>query len=64
MRIAIITVFVIVLAGCGTMGQDLVRTANIAKTVNNITEAGVREEVENCAKDWFDPVNRGSRCTR
>lgn len=62
MRITVIAVLLIVLTGCGTTGQDLIRTANIAKNINSITEAGVREEVSNCAQDWFDPFNRGSNC--
>jgi len=62
MRIAVITVLVLVLTGCGTSGTTIIKGANTVERISNITEAGVREELENCARDWFDPANRGSGC--
>jgi uncharacterized protein YceK len=62
MRITIITVLVILLAGCGTTGENVIRSINTASVLANTTEAGVREEIENCARDWFDTANRGSGC--
>jgi len=62
MRIAIITVLVLVLTGCGASGTTIIKSANTVERISSITEAGVREEIENCARDWFDPFNRGSGC--
>ena len=53
----------VILTGCGTMTpKDILKSANMAKNLGKITSAGVGEELTNCAKDIFDPANRGSRC--
>jgi len=62
MRIAVITALVLVLTGCGTSGTTAIKGVNTVERISNITEAGVREELANCARDWFDPANRGSGC--
>lgn len=52
-------------SGCGVTslsGKDIIKTINLAKNVNKITTAGVKEEASNCVKDIFDPTNRGSGC--
>lgn len=56
-----------VLSGCsislGSMsGKDIIKAANGARNISKITTAGVSEELANCAKDIFDPGNRGSGC--
>ena len=45
-----------------TTGKDIIRGANTAKAIKNLSKAGVSEELSNCVKDIFDPANRGSRC--
>ena len=53
----------VILTGCGTMTpKDILESANMARNLGKITSAGVGEELTNCAKDIFDPANRGSRC--
>ncbi len=53
----------VILTGCGTMTpKDILKSANMARNLGKITSAGVGEELTNCAKDIFDPANRGSRC--
>jgi hypothetical protein len=62
MRIAVITVLVLVLTGCGASGTTIIKGMNTVERISSITEAGVREELANCARDWFDTANRGSGC--
>jgi hypothetical protein len=62
MRIAVIAVLVVLLTGCGTSGTTAIKGVNTVERISSITEAGVREELANCARDWFDPANRGSGC--
>ena len=53
----------IIIAGCGTMTpKDILKSANMARNLGKITSAGVSEKLTNCAKDIFDPANRGSGC--
>jgi hypothetical protein len=43
-------------------GKDWIKAINTGKNLSKITTAGVSEEITNCAKDIFDPGNRGSGC--
>jgi len=62
-KILAIIIAGMMLTGCGTMTpKDMIKTANMAKNLAMISKAGVSEELSNCAKDIFDPHNRGSGC--
>jgi hypothetical protein len=45
-----------------TVGKDIIRGANTAKAIKNLSKPGVIESVTNCTMDIFDPANRGSGC--
>ena len=64
MKAVILILAVIVLTGCASTGKDVIRTVNTAQMIESLSRAGVEESVANCARDWFDPSNRGSYCNR
>ena len=64
-KIILLGLIAVMTSGCGVTslsGKDIIKTINLAKNVNKITTAGVKEEASNCVKDIFDPTNRGSGC--
>ena len=63
MKIVLIGVLMLLLNACSaTVGKDIIRGANTAKAIKNLSKPGVIESVTNCTMDIFDPANRGSGC--
>lgn len=63
MRFILIVGLALMLGACSaTTGKDIIRGANTAKAIKNLSKAGVSERATNCIKDILDPANRGSGC--